>query len=124
MTHFNLNDTLDNQRRQQSILDEIVDERESQDDKWGVQDRPLVSPGVTHPVPHYFNGWLHVDQIKAYVDQVDRMEGATLDFASILLEEFAEAVDAPSIVEQRAELVQCAAVVVAAIESIDRAAAK
>lgn len=104
----------------QDVLAEVAAEREAQHRKWGEQNHPWISPGVTDPaVQFYCHGWLAADMVKDYVNQV--ADTGHLDYAAIALEEYAEALEARhDPVALRAELVQCAAVFVAAIESLDR----
>jgi hypothetical protein len=102
----------------QSVLEEVANERLRQDEKWGQQDHPWVEDDEGDLFDLYFNHWNSVDHIQQWVDWCGREGDST--YAQILLEEFAEAVVETDPARARAELVQVAAVAVAAIESIDR----
>ena len=95
------------------VLLEVARERGRQQAKWGQQDHP--SAFTTYMCWPY---GMDSEDVKRYVDNSDHMGIA--DYAGILAEEFAEALDAETIEHVREELVQVAAVAVAAIESIDR----
>ena len=115
------------------VLDEVLTERARQNSEWGQQNHPWdglapiqdelnwiqVGYGQTLFSHWMAGGWRKSSEdVKRAVDR--NAETGDLDYAGILAEEFAEALDAMSIEEVRAELVQVAAVAVAAIESIDR----
>lgn len=93
------------------ILADIREERREQDLKWGEQNHPwnLGYPWATLKT---------AARTKTKVDDLARKH--RLDFAGILAEEFYEAIEETDINRARAELIQVAAVAVAAIESIDR----
>jgi hypothetical protein len=94
----------------QMVLAEISTERSRQESRWGQQDHPWM-----------LRQWGYVtdaEAAKALVDQQARI--GNRDWAGILTEEYLEAIEETDIVDARAELVQVAAVAVAAIESIDR----
>jgi len=99
-------------------LRDIIGERVKNRARWGVQDHPSVH-GVPHGMPNTF-----IYDIPSEQTTKNRCHGkarrGTLTWADILLEEFAEAVDAPNEVARHAELVQVAAVALAWIECIDR----
>lgn len=100
----------------QGVLTEVRLERESQDEKWGVQDHPLLSPPVE-------DDYLPVYGMTAEAwktQNAERAEGGTLGWDGILLEEVYEAFGESDLQRARQELVQVAAVAVAAIECIDR----
>jgi hypothetical protein len=105
------------------ILVEVADERGRQDDRWGEQNHPILFDSRTREV--YAR---QADTWKALNDRrVDKRvrEGVSPDRRSgwdgILQEEVFEALGAPTTHEVREELVQAAAVVVAMIQSLDRA---
>lgn len=103
---------------------DVLQERERQDAKWGVQNHPSFSSAVA--------GWPVMNRARYYgIDTDDELRGACEgafklgkgSYAHIFLEEAAEAICAPDEQSLRAELVQVAAVAIAWIESIDRRAA-
>lgn len=104
------------------VFAEIAVERHQQDLKWGEQNHPDLLPRKWTPENHARElGILTASQAKF------RCEGAKnageQNWGAILVEELAEAVEQAALKhkkELRAELVQCAAVVVAWIEAIDR----
>lgn len=95
----------------EQVLAEVGDERERQEAKWGQQDHPWRTGWPWQSVQA-------ADMAKGDVDYL--AEEGRLDYAGILTEEYHEALEARTIEEQRAELIQVAAVAVAAIESLDR----
>lgn len=97
---------------------EVVLERQRQDAKWGPQDHPWVRTEARQAVPAYLAGIVSAGAAKAICDQADR-EGVQT-FARILVEEVAEALEAPTDADVREELIQVAAVAVAAVEALDR----
>lgn len=103
------------------VLEEIADERQRQDAKWGEQNHP----DGTGPEIHWgFAGpatW--IAKCARQQCQEEAREGAT-NWRSILTEEVAEALAESDPAGLRAELVQIGAVAVAWIEAIDRRAAR
>lgn len=110
-------------------------ERERQDAKWGEQNHPMVprkgvdgfgyDPGPRRVAEHY--AFPMAGRARFMVNEAGKRGGLT--YCGILLEEFAEAVEAAVLHgdtsdEFRAEMVQTAAVAVAMIEAVDRARAK
>lgn len=105
------------------IMSEVAAERTRQDAKWGEQNHPLVDPlllsrphtrmAEEYEIPTVLRA-IQACQIAAARD--------TLTWAHILVEEVAEFVASAQHdpAEARAELVQVAAVAIAAIEAIDR----
>lgn len=96
-----------------AILAEVAAERRRQDERWGRQDHLWYSSDADSAAPSRADVWRIVET---------RSREGTLRWADILLEEVAEAVNEPDDRHARAELVQVAAVAVAAIEAIDRRA--
>ena len=97
----------------QSILDEVAQERRRQNSKWGpIQDIPLGTGPCTPDAYDFYRPML--DQARHENDDGD----AT--FATVLAEEFAEAMLEDDPEKLRAELIQVAAVAVKTIEHIDR----
>jgi len=92
----------------------VIDERLSQELKWGEQNHPQVPP------KHLRSGLGVCSERSAKF----YCESARLDnkmtWAHIAIEELAEVVDAETEEERRAEWVQLAAVCISAIQSIDR----
>lgn len=94
------------------VLAEVEAERTRQDAKWGQQDHPFKRDGKRYDVT------LGSRQARYRCDK--RFGEKKGSFADILLEEVYEAIDALDDHEARKELVQVAAVAVAAIQAIDR----
>lgn len=94
------------------VLAEVDIERTRQDAKWGQQDHPFKREGKRYDV------MLGSRQARYRCDK--RFGEKKGSFADILLEEVYEAIDTDSEADARAELVQVAAVAVAAIQAIDR----
>lgn len=107
------------------IYEEILTERNLQDEKWGVQNHPSVSPNIVKGPNsnlserinrHY--GIPTVDKAKYSADEAARK--GDLSWSHIAVEELCEAIGADNEIHRRHELVQVSAVVIAWIESIDR----
>ena len=94
------------------VLREVALERTKQDKKWGEQNHPWYQSKTI------WSGLTLADTAKYCVDIQAKTD--TLDFAGILTEEYLEAIEETDVVNARIELIQVAAVAVAAIESIDR----
>lgn len=88
------------------VVDEVHDERESQDAKWGEQNHP--------------DGTSDSYALNAHVARENYELAEKLTWRHILTEEFYEALAETDPVKLRAELIQVAAVAVAWIEAIDR----
>lgn len=112
-----------------SIYGEILAERTAQQNKWGEQNHPNVDDTLMNREPGGCTAQRMAqeyeiptaDRAKFMCQTADDLGEVT--YAHIALEEFCEAVEAAttgSEAELRAELVQCAAVFVAWIETIDR----
>lgn len=108
-----------------SVLDEVADERRKQDAKWGVQNHPLGfgphshGAGILDTVSAArASGKSHEEWAKFQCQQAAKRGDVT--WAHIMHEEHVEAMTAPSPEAARAELIQLAAVCVAAVECIDR----
>lgn len=93
------------------VLEEVAQERRSQETRWGQQNLP-------DGTGNYLRYTLHADNQRMIVET--RIGNGTLSYSDILLEEVAEAVECTDATQLRAELVQVAAVAVAWIECIDR----
>jgi len=108
-----------------TILDEIVEERNRQDSKWGVQTHPCLDETLLNRdggcTPERMCEHYEIPsegRAKFLCDNsFEKGEGT---YAHIALEEFSEAVSEFDIVKRRQEVLQLAAVCVAWIESIDR----
>jgi hypothetical protein len=94
------------------ILTEIMHERVRQEAKWGEQDHEFAPEYVT------FYGVPRAAAARKVCD--DAAERGDITFGDILIEEVAEAFEADKEEDQRHELIQVAAVAVAAIEAMDR----
>lgn len=95
-----------------SIFREIHDERERQDAKWGEQDWPVRDENDRSFYAEQAYKWRKICDAKT--------ELGRLTWFHIAIEEFFEAFDESDPKKQREELKQCAAVLVSAIECIDR----
>lgn len=107
----------------QSVLAEVLAERMRQIEKFGDQVYPLFSTAVIeNSKPGQVHRWFSLPceaDAKMEVD-MDAAAGVT-SFFPILLEEVCEVAGAAHDIQQaRRELIQVAAVAVAAIQSIDR----
>ena len=100
-----------------SVLDEVADERASQDEKWGEQNHPDGTGG-----PGYYSQL--ADLTKRLNNEYARAADGSLSWQGILKEEVYEAFAESDPVKLRTELVQVAAVAVAWIEAIDRRASQ
>lgn len=96
--------------RRAKILIDIDTHRDEQDRKHGAQqDLPVTRPGERLLDPEAV--------LKARYER--RKRAGTLSHGDIILEELAEAFDAPDYASMREELVQAAACIVKAIEALD-----
>ncbi len=92
-------------------LDDMCEERQKQDQKWGVQHHIDLMPCTKKART------LDEEQRKRECKAADN--NGTLTWEHILNEEVAEAYNAKDVASMRQELVQAAAVLVAWIEDID-----
>lgn len=109
------------------VLREVDRERERQTIKWGVQNHPTVDPDIIDMVETSGDSACGAYEIPTADAARDACEAAahngTCDWVRIAVEELCEAVEAcarDEAGEGRKELVQLAAVCVAAVECIDR----
>lgn len=93
-----------------NVLDELFQERLSQDAQWGEQNHPDGTGGAESAAL--------AEQAKALCKEHAAL--GTVTWAHILTEEMFEAFAETDKVRLRAELVQCAAVCVAWIQKLDR----
>lgn len=96
------------------VLDEIAGERRRQDERWGEQNHRCIDREIW-PRENCIQGELVAKMLVRLAVEEHR-----LTWRHILDEEIAEAYSTGTTAELRAELVQCAAVIVAWIECIDR----
>lgn len=102
------------------IFAEIAQERERQQGLWGEQNWPLVG-GDRDPDSHQRAAAEHGAAAEHWkVINAAETRTGTLGWDGIALEEVHEAFAETDPAKARAELVQAAAVIVAAIESLDR----
>lgn len=100
------------------VLAEVLGERLAQDAKWGEQNHPQQALGAFGAPPHDVRA-RQADHARRVCDA--RLKAGTVTWEDIFAEEWAEArAEVPGTPAYRAELVQCAAVLVAMIESVDR----
>ncbi|OKI45132.1 hypothetical protein [Micromonospora sp. CB01531] len=100
------------------VLREVRSERYAQDAQWGTQDHPML--------PAQGMEWIYVDNYRHDAEQWKvtngyRNENGALAWDGILLEEVYEALSETDPAKREAELVQVAAVAVAAVQSSRRA---
>jgi hypothetical protein len=101
------------------ILAEVAAERERQHARWGQQDLPLANPQAhTGAARCAMHGLPFEVEARRLCEA--RTKYGTLSYADIIVEELVEAIAASALGAARAELVQAAACIVQAIESIDR----
>ena len=108
-----------------NIYDEIKAERARQDELWGEQNHPIKHDSADDGhdyinalyTPH---GYEFTASELAKQECKERILADRLDWADILLEEVCEVLDADDPKDQRTELIQVAAVAIAAVESLDR----
>lgn len=102
-------DELDAMLRRYRVATDVLHERERQDAKWGEQNHPIGTS--THAAQFR-------DSLREECDRAAK--SGRLTWKHILFEEVYEALAETDPVKQRAELVQCAAVLFAMIECLDR----
>lgn len=100
------------------IFQEIAAERGAQDVEWGEQNHPLICPAVNSTEDEH-HGYAHLAEEMRHHNAY-RAEIGALSWDCILREEVYEAFAETDIETARGELIQAAAVIVAAVESIDR----
>jgi len=103
------------------IFTEVKLERIRQNDLWGEQNHPSITPGLTSRAGHEAAEYYEIpteDDAKQMCEDAANTGG--LSYTHIAVEELCEAVEAKDDTDRREELVQLAAVVVAWIEAIDR----
>lgn len=97
------------------LSDEVFYERVAQDKKWGVRDQDLAGGGCQ------FHGLPSAEAAQEACDKA--AERGDISWTDILVEEvaeFVEAAESGDVLNARKELIQVAAVALAAIENIDR----
>lgn len=107
------------------IVDEVLEECERQVVKWGLQRRPGYTQLDALDHAEHFETQVTTDMAKAICDF--KIADGTACWMDILLEEFMEARDeakAGNKAALREELIQVAAVVVSAIQDLDRTEAE
>lgn len=101
-----------------TIIEEILEERRRQDEKWGVQNHKIVTDTVPHELLMTYYSLPREERAKKNCDTATK-EGI-LTWGDIIVEELVEALNAKDYKDMRTELVQCGAVILAMIESLDR----
>lgn len=100
------------------VLSEVLAERERQEAKWGQQNHPWHVPGLS---TESVRAELRIPSSTEARDYVQSLaDYGILSYSAILLEEVCGAVDESDDQLARKELIQVAAVAVAAVEAIDR----
>lgn len=105
----------------EKILNEIRTERKNQDAKWGVQNHPILPTGLVNS-PNMICQSLGIPSETTARKNVEiGVRCGSLTYFDIFIEEVSEAATCGSDTDSlREELIQCAAVAVAMIESLDR----
>ena len=104
-----------------SVVVEVLEERERQNAKWGVQDHPNGTGPNKLPMPYSSGQWcasFAAQQLGFITDHA--AEQGTVTYLHILREEVFEAFAEDDPAKLRAELIQVAAVAVQWVEAIDR----
>ncbi len=104
------------------IFAEVAEERQRQDAKWGVQNHPILVPGLLDTSPEMMAAFYRVPT-EAHAKMLCERSFVEGDgsYMGIIVEELAEVVACmDNKVTMRAELVQLAACCVAAIAALDR----
>ncbi len=107
-------------RKLLAVLEDVVHERYKQHAKWGEQNWPTANPKVALKEPDERCVLMNIpteQEAKMFCE--DLAQAKALTWFDIIIEELSESVSADK-EHLREELVQLAAVVVAAIESLDR----
>ena len=91
------------------VVDECSREMDRQYVLWGVQNHPSVRDGM--PAEQQSYSYIGMSSTTARELVEKRAELGSLTYADIAIEELAEALDAPTEEERRAELVQLMAVI-------------
>lgn len=102
-----------------NVLKEVAEERQLQDIRFDEQNHPIVSPTYGQSSRDFY----HNEALLWKLTNDQRFKSGDLAWDGILLEEVYEALAESDPKKIRAELIQVAAVAVAAIECLDRAAA-
>jgi hypothetical protein len=104
-----------------SIYTEIIEERQKQDIKWGQQNHPIVSHLDTYSngLPILSDYDICNEERAKFLCNWNAQMGS-LTWGHIIIEELVEAMSAKTKEEMRTELIQCAAVIIAMIESLER----
>ncbi len=101
----------------EAVLREVAAERVAQFNKWGTQRWPLLP--LTNGITPQRAGCLGIVSSLVAKDRCKRAFDAGIGtFGHILVKEVSEAIDAPTLDEMRAELIQVAAVAVQMVEVI------
>jgi len=103
------------------VLAAVAGERIRQDERWGVQDHPMIAREVEDAGAYTraeFYGVRPEHFARATCER--RFANGIGSFVDILAEEVSEAICAQDDSARRAELIQVAAVAVAMVEAIDR----
>ena len=101
----------------ENIFEEIRIEREKQNKKWGEQNHPIVDYNYASPMNYRYN-LPSEERVKNLCDFFAKENELT--WGDIVLEEVVEALCAKNKENMREELIQCGAVIVAMIQSLDR----
>lgn len=104
------------------ILEQILEERVRQDNKWGEQNHPILDQVIINSEAKRMCEEFEIpsENRAKYLCEINHGRG-TGTYMHILIEEISEvASSGKDIVKMRQELIQTAAVVIAMIESLDR----
>jgi hypothetical protein len=100
------------------IIDATLEERIKQDAKWGEQNHPIIDNTYTSKSMYLRYNLPSEEEAKNMCNTYALNKELT--WGDIIVEELVEALCAPNKKLMREELIQCAAVIVAMIESLDR----
>lgn len=98
------------------IIEEILKEKERQVSLWGIQNHNIIPYNTTN-ISDYYN--LPSEKIAKY-NCNKAAEIGNLTWGDIIVEELVEALNAKTSEEMREELIQCCAVLLSMVESLQR----
>ena len=99
-----------------TIIEEILEERKRQDAKWGVQNHNIINYKEANHLQYYGLP----SELTAKFNCENAAKEGNLTWGDIVVEELVEALNAKNYKDMREELIQCGAVILAMIESLDR----
>lgn len=100
------------------IIEEILKEKERQVSLWGVQNHNIVNYEIPHELRMSYYSLPREEKAKKNCNKAAK-EGI-LTWGDIIVEELVEALNAKTPEEMREELIQCCAVLLSMVESLQR----